>query len=121
MKIEGTLPSTKDIPSSVIEGIDESHRLAQLQETITNWLEHRGAKTDDVDEESDRQEVPPDAFSRQFVCSKDVALSLTSELLGDYCTDEEDASKRYFRFLESFSIWNTFPFLFANCLTILFS
>jgi hypothetical protein len=98
VKIEGTLPSKTDIPSSVIDSIDESRRLAQLQETITNWLEHRGAKTTDVDEESDRQEVPPDAFSHQFVCSKELALSLTSELLGDYCTDEEDASNRYFLF-----------------------
>lgn len=94
MKIEGALPSKKDIPSSVIEGIDESQRLAQLQETITNWLERHGPKTNDVDEESDRQDVPRDAFSREFVCSKEVALGLTSELLGDYCNDEEIASKR---------------------------
>ncbi len=39
--VEGRMPSKKDIPASVIDGIEESERLSQLQQTITSWMEKR--------------------------------------------------------------------------------
>jgi hypothetical protein len=79
----------------LVDGIEESQRLAQLQETITNWMMKQGTSvTADADDDEQRH-IAPEPFSMRHVCSDELALNLTSELLGDYCTDEDDASNRF--------------------------
>ena len=95
--VEGRMPSKKDIPASVIDGIEESERLSQLQQTITSWMEKRALPVEAGNSESDQtgqREGHMEAFSHRLTCSKQLSLALTSELLGDNCVCEEDASRR---------------------------
>jgi hypothetical protein len=95
--VEGRLPSKKDIPSSVIDGIEESQRLAQLQQTITSWMEKRAlpiAAGNSESDQTDQRDGHVEAFSHRLACSKQLSLALTSELLGDNCVCEEDANRR---------------------------
>ncbi len=80
---------------SLVDGIEESQRLAQLQETITNWMMKQGTHEKADADDDEQRHIAPEPFSKRHVCSEELALNLTSELLGDYCTDEEDASNRF--------------------------
>jgi hypothetical protein len=69
--------------------------LAHLQQTIKDWMSKRGGDVDDVTDNGEDLQTVPEGFSGRFACSEEFALNLTSELLGDFCTDDEDAEKRY--------------------------
>jgi hypothetical protein len=94
--IEGRLPSKHDIPSSVVEGLGESERLAQLQRTISDWMEHRASASAVPQQDTDHLHEPRDSFNflHRLTCSKQLSLRLAAELLGDNCASEEDANKR---------------------------
>jgi hypothetical protein len=92
--IEGRLPSKKDIPSSVVEGLGESERLAQLQRTISDWMEHRSSASAAPQQDTDHLHEPRDSYLHRLTCSKQLSLRLAAELLGDNCVCEEDANKR---------------------------
>jgi hypothetical protein len=97
--VEGRLPSKKDIPASFVDGIEESERLAQLQRTISSWMEKQAANQADggadLDSAFQTHDHALEAFSHRLTCSKQLALELTSELLGDNCTCDDDINKRF--------------------------
>ncbi len=100
--VEGRLPSTKDIPASAVQGIEESQRLAELQRTISSWMERRRSKDANDDppsgDEFKQHDLSRDMYLHRMTCSKQLALELTSELLGDNCDDETDPNKRFEHF-----------------------
>jgi hypothetical protein len=78
----------------VVDGLGESERLAQLQQTISNWMEHRSSGSAAPQQDTDHQNEPHDSFLHRLTCSKQLSLRLAAELLGDNCACEEDANKR---------------------------
>ena len=78
----------------MVEGLGESQRLAQLQQTISDWMERRSSGSAAAPQDEDRVNEPRDSFLHRMTCSKQLSLRLAAELLGDNCACEEDANKR---------------------------
>jgi hypothetical protein len=109
------LPSEQHIPTgAAVSGIVESVKLAQLQQSISSWMAQRGQVKSDVEATTQQtSDVPQQiTYSHHLACSKPLALGLTSELLGDNCSSQEEADNRSDQTLHSRT---TCPCHLCNC------